>query len=83
MLDGPLLEVHGRFQPRAECLRRELLKPLMYSKGAISTLRWVCQLWFQTSSAFSAVKKLSTADLALAVQSRHLAEWVWKKTFWL
>jgi hypothetical protein len=40
----------------------------MYSKRAISTSRRVCQSRRQTSSAFSDLKKLSTADLAIVLE---------------
>ena len=40
----------------------------MYSKSATSTSRRVCQLRRQTSSAFSDLKKLSTADLAIVLE---------------
>jgi len=36
----------------------------MYSKRAISISRRVCQFLRQTSSAFSHLKKLSTAELS-------------------
>ena len=45
----------------------------MYSERAISTLRRVCQVLRQTNSAFSDLKKLSTADLAIGLEPMALA----------
>ena len=44
----------------------------MYSKTAISTSRRVCQFLRQTSSAFSDLKKLSMADLAIGLEPMAL-----------
>lgn len=43
----------------------------MHSKRAISTSRRACQSLRQTNPAFSALKKLSTAELKLLYSSRH------------
>ena len=61
----------GLLQPKAECLRRGLWKPFMYSKS--STSRRVCQLCRQTDLAFGEVQPGGGLPILMAMFSARKA----------